>query len=407
MHKLRLLTTVLLVAAVMAVAIPMAAEAQMPPLSPFECTVFVDGDPADAGLPVQGYIGGVAKGVGAVDTGDPPQTADNMCTLILDITAAEIGELVTFTVDGITATTTPSPVYASPLFQEVQLDITSSIPPTVTTGAASPVSDESATLRGTLDTMGDYAGTTTVRVRFNWGTTSAVGTTTAWQSMTSTGLFTQSLPTLTPLTDYYFKAQAQGLVGGVADGGIQDGDVEQFTTLAVPVWPHELSLGDGLNIISTPVWLDSASDTVGDIIPTGYNGGYRWTGTSFVSLSAYYVWKPLEAFYVDVDAGTTATFVPTTDMKAPNTRTLASNRWYLIGSSPFGGSGCQTMDDVLVNLVSNWSIVVQPTAANQAGDSCTVNNPTALTLCAYEGAFVYVGAGITRTIVGFCTMPVE
>ena len=94
-------------------------------------------------------------------------------------------------------------------------------------------------------------------------------------------------------------------------------------------------------------------------------------------------------------------------MKAPNTRTLASNKWYLIGSSPFGGSGCQTMDEVLVNLVSNWSIVVQPTAANQAGDSCTVDTPTALTLCAYEGAFVYVGAGTTRTIVGFCTTPLK
>jgi len=397
-HKLRLLTTALLVAAVMAVAIPMAVEAGYP-YSPFECTVFVDGDPADAGLPVQGYIGGVAKGLGGVpvDTGDPPATADNECMLILDITDAEIGQEVTFKVDGILATTSPSHVYASASPQTVQLDITSSIPPTVTTVAASPVSDESATLRGTLDTMGEF---TSVDVYFKYGLTDSYGSTTSAVTKTATGPFSAPISGLDPVTEYHYMA-----VGGYDSQDAVGLDMT-FTTLAEPVWPHELSLGDGLNIISTPVWLDSASDTVADIIPTGYNGGYRWTGTSFVSLSAYYVWKPLEAFYVDVDAGTTATFDPTSDMKAPNTRTLYSNRWYLIGSSPFGGSGCQTMDDVLVNLANNWSIVVKPTAANQTGASCTVNNP-ALTLCAYEGAFVYVGAGTTRTIVGFCNMPVD
>ncbi|GAG47368.1 unnamed protein product, partial [marine sediment metagenome] len=178
MHKLRLLTTALLVAAVMAVAIPMAvAEAQFPPFSPFECTVFVDGSPAGAGLPVQGYIGGVPKGIGGVPvyTGALPGMADNECMLILDIGGADIGQVVTFMVDGESATTIPSTVYASQLVQAVQLTISYGPPaPTVTTQPASDITHNSVRMHGTVVDLGGYPS---VNLYFeldgvpnNWGT---------------------------------------------------------------------------------------------------------------------------------------------------------------------------------------------------------------------------------------------
>ena len=115
---------------------------------------------------------------------------------------------------------------------------------------------------------------------------------------------------------------------------------------------------------------------------------------------------PLEAFYVDVNAGTTATFVPTTDMKAPNTRTFYGNRWYLVGSSPLylDGFADQTMDVVLAGLANNWVNVVKP-PLNQAGGSCTAANADTLVLPAFEGAWVFVGTVLTGTIVGFCYTP--
>jgi len=78
--------------------------------------------------------------------------------------------------------------------------------PAVTTNAATPVTHNSATLRGNLDTMGGY---TEVRVRFQWGTTDAYGNNTPWQTRTAAGLFSAPLTELTPETEYHFRVQVE------------------------------------------------------------------------------------------------------------------------------------------------------------------------------------------------------
>jgi len=393
-----LLVALLLVAVLTVAALPAAVLALAHPIACYG-DVTLDFAPAPVGTVIDIYIGADATpsatttvtAAGDYDYGPVQLWEDD----------SRHGEALSYTVNGFAATTVP----ASPVFgwenQEVDLTAVSGPqPPQVTTNAATGKTHNSATLNGNLD-IGEY---TSVNVYFEYGLTATYGSMSGVANVGASGAFSQSIGGLTPSTLYHFRAVADTVLpsNSVSDLG---GDLT-LTTLVGPDWPHDVSLGTGLNIISTPVWLDSASDTVSDIIPTGYNGGYRWTGTSFASLTTSYVWKPLEAFYVDVDAGTTATFVPTTDMKAPNTRTLGSNRWYLIGASPLDGFGTQTMDVVLAGLANNWVNVVKP-PLNQAGGSCTVATANTLSLSEFEGALVFVGSATTRTIVGFCVTPLE
>ena len=392
-----LLVALLLVAVLTVAALPAAVLALANPIACYG-DVTLDTAAAPVGTVINIYIGT-----------DVTATATTTVTTAGQYGPVQVweddsrhGEALSYTVNGFAATTDP----ASPVFgwanQEVDLTAVSGPqPPQVTTNAATGETHNSATLNGNLD-IGGY---TSVNVYFQYGLTAAYGSTSGVANVGASGAFSQSIGGLTPSTTYHFRAVADTVLpaNSVSDLG---GDLT-FTTSLGPDWPHDVSLGTGLNIISTPIWLDSASDTVSDIIPPAdYNGGYRWTGTSFASLSTSYVWKPLEAFYVDVDAGTTATFVPTTDMKAPNTRVLQSNKWYLIGSSPLDGFGTQTMDVVLAGLANNWVNVVKP-PLNQAGGSCTLATANTLSLSEFEGALVFVGAGTTRTIVGFCTTPLE
>ena len=391
-----LLVALLLVAVLTVAALPAAVLATSHPIA-CHGDVTLDAAAAPVGTVILIYVGADVTSSATTTV----TTAGEYGPVQLWEDDSRHGEALSYTVGGFAATTVP----ASPVFgwanQDVDLTAVSGPqPPQVTTNAATLVTHNSATLNGNLD-IGEY---TSVNVYYQYGLTTSYGSTSGVANVGASGAFSQSIGGLTPSTLYHFRAVADTVLpaNSVTDLG---GDLT-FTTLVGPDWPHDVSLGAGLNVISTPVWLDSDSDTVADIIPTGYNGGYRWTGTTFTSLTTSWVWKPLEAFYVDVDAGTTATFVPTTDMKAPNTRTLASKRWYLIGSSPLDGFGTQTMDVVLAGLGTNWVNVVKP-PLNQAGGSCTVATASTLSLSEFEGAFVYVGALTTRTIVGFCITPLE
>jgi hypothetical protein len=163
-----------------------------------------------------------------------------------------------------------------------------------------------------------------------------------------------------------------------------------------------IPLAPGWNVISTPIWLDDDSDKTRDILPIGYEG-YRWSGTSWKTLSKSYTWEPLEAFYVKAAS---ATFQPmVSDEKPtvlPNDRKLSSRKWALIGSSPADGASPMAIDDVLAGLNNNYVNVFIP----GSGASCTVGNCDGTNLNAYSGAWVFVGGESTRTIVGSYFTPV-
>ncbi|MFC1847821.1 hypothetical protein ACFLXV_00715 [Chloroflexota bacterium] len=79
--------------------------------------------------------------------------------------------------------------------------------PTVSTGAATNVTSESAVLNGVLTDLGT-AGS--VDVSFEWGLTTGYGNETTAQALGSTGAFNDSISSLSPNTTYHFRAKAVG-----------------------------------------------------------------------------------------------------------------------------------------------------------------------------------------------------
>jgi len=107
--------------------------------------------------------------------------------------------------------------------------------PSVTTSAASGVSSTSANLNGSLTSLG---GDTYTNVRFNYGTTYALASSTAWQTKYATGSFSAGIASLTAATTYYFQAE------GTNSAGVSGyGSVLQFTTLSGIVAPTVATYG--------------------------------------------------------------------------------------------------------------------------------------------------------------------
>lgn len=102
-------------------------------------------------------------------------------------------------------------------------------PPTVTTSAATNVKHSSATLNGLLNSLGDY---TEVQVRFEYGPTVAYGSTTSWQTKTTTGAFSAGVTGLTEVSGYHFRAQVK-TVAPTDSVTVNGGDMT-FTTTARP-----------------------------------------------------------------------------------------------------------------------------------------------------------------------------
>jgi hypothetical protein len=109
----------------------------------------------------------------------------------------------------------------------LEKSLTIAAPPTVTTNNASGITTNSATLNGTLTSLGS-AGSVTVS--FTWGTSPAsYPYETTVQAMMTSGSFHFDLGSLTPGTTYYYKAKVDG------DGGTVYGLEKSFTTGRSPV----------------------------------------------------------------------------------------------------------------------------------------------------------------------------
>lgn len=75
--------------------------------------------------------------------------------------------------------------------------------PESTTGTADGVTATTATLNGTLDSLG---GEASVDVYFEWGLTTGYGNTTALQALSAPGAFSENISGLAEVQTYYFRA---------------------------------------------------------------------------------------------------------------------------------------------------------------------------------------------------------
>jgi hypothetical protein len=391
MRKIPLLglsVSLLLVAVLLVATLPMVAVAQATPLLTWG-TVTLDGTAAPVGTTVDVYIGADTTESGSFTVA----TAGQYGSIQVWADPSRYGEALTYEVNGFMATKQgPDTGVFGLANQNVNLAAVSGPqPPSVTTGSASGVTHNSATLTGNLD-IGAYS---TANVYFEYGTTTAYGSSTSMMAKTASGAFSASVSGLNPSTMYHFRSVVS------YDSSTSNGGDMTLTTSVGPAWPKTMTLNDGWNVVSTPVWLDEDSDRTDDILSGDYEG-YRWGGTSWKSLSKSYTWEPLEAFYIKVTGTATATFAPSLDMMAPNDRKLSSNKWALVGPSPIDGTSSQTMDMVLEGLKGNFVNVIVPALdLNGSGGSAIAADADQLSVPAFGGAWVFVGGGSARTIVGF------
>ena len=153
--------------------------------------------------------------------------------------------------------------------------------PEVTTADATDITTSSATLNGTLDSLGDYSS---VDVSFEWGTTSGAldQETIPPETMTSTGPFSAGISGLAPDTPYYFRAKATGSVTVY-------GDEQSFTT---PLPYGTLSLVEGINIIAYTGVTTDLPEALTNIGPGGLDvvdglwARGAWTGGEWLYYNA-------------------------------------------------------------------------------------------------------------------------
>jgi len=391
MRKIPLLglpVSLLLVAFLIVAALPMVAVATSTPMLTYG-TVTLDGSAAPVGTTVDVYIGADATASGSITVA----TAGQYGAVQVWADDSRYGEALTYKVDGFVATNQGPDAGVFGLATQVVnlVAVSGPQPPSATTGSASGVTHNSATLNGNLD----IGASATANVYFEYGTTTAYGSSTSMMAKTASGAFGTSVSGLNPSTMYHFRAVVS------YDSTTSNGGDMTLTTAVGPAWPKTMTLNDGWNVVSTPVWLDEDSDRTDDILSGDYEG-YRWGGTSWKSLSKSYTWEPLEAFYIKVTGTATATFAPSLEMMAPNDRKLSSNKWALVGPSPIDGTSSQTMDVVLEGLKGNFVNVIVPALdLNGSGGSAIAANADQLSVPAFGGAWVFVGGENARTIVGF------
>ena len=198
-----------------------------------------------------------ARSVGNITDGGHNQTADTPLSQLIDGTGhlvpgsplinagAVLDPMWHFDIDGQARTLGPLPdIGADEAF----------LPPAVTTGAASNVSQTGATVGGSVTPNGLD---TTYRIEF--GTSNAYGSSTAAQSAGNGSApvnVSQALGSLTPGTTYHYRVVATN------EAGTQGGSDQTFTTAAEPVPPPTDSDGDGIPDASDP---DDDNDGVPDV----------------------------------------------------------------------------------------------------------------------------------------------
>jgi PKD repeat protein len=172
-------------------------------------------------------------------------------------------------------------------------------------------------------------------------------------------------------------------------------------------------LGDGWNLFSTPVTLDSQHDSLLEIF-TGVNRenvtvALGWNGIWFIPDASYSL-KPLEAVYIKVIGEANGALLPSSSVTAPPARLLASGL-SLIGPAPPYADGVflsMPLDQALISInqtpgdSTGYIMVVSP-GMNQPGWAYA-RGGTIQDLEPYKGYWVIMEN--PDTLYGFSTTPI-
>jgi len=208
-------------------------------------------------------------------------------------------------------------------------------------------------------------------------------------------------------------------VGGLSYEGLApDGEVEDYQVEISEV-PSEFvaNLGVDWNLLSTPIRLDAAHETLAQILPPETQANllvaYGWDATNELwvgPLSADYVLLPLDAIFVKLAASGTAVFIPSGELTNPPSRDLVAGL-NLIGPAPaFDGVGFPAMplDQALISIefapggLRGYIMVISP-GLNQPGWAYALGG-TVQDLLAYKGYWVVMEN--LDTMYGFSTTPI-
>jgi len=163
----------------------------------------VSGDPETVYFSASGLPSGATHGFSPTDNCIPDSSCSRTMTIYTSASTPTGTYQITICGTNNGGTVTHCFYYYELTVTEVGVGIN---PPQVTTEPATSITQTSATINGTLNSLGNAAS---CLVWFEWGTTTSYGNTTPYQTMTATGPFSRPISNLAPDTTYYFEAFAK------------------------------------------------------------------------------------------------------------------------------------------------------------------------------------------------------
>ncbi len=186
--------------------------------------------------------------------------------------------------------------------------------------------------------------------------------------------------------------------------------LQHFTDFALTGAASSVALGTNWNTLATPVKLQTATDTWGELATANglsFTAAYYWNGTAFLWVDSTREITPLDAIYVKMNVGTTVPFVPYNGISAPYSRNLTAG-WNLVGSAfvdPTKAVNAALLTAYLGTAnVTGYSQVISPSGVNQ-NPWTYGRDDTITTQLMQMGKGYWVFMTNPATIAGFTTTP--
>jgi len=354
-----LMLALLLVASI--TVAPVAADPPTPwgGTQQFYGTVTVNGAAASPGTTVAAYVG------------TPPATPTLAGSTIVDsqgkygyspifsVTGTN-GQTVTFKVG--TNDVPQSATFQGGISTRLNLTVTTTTM-AVATSAASNVGSRTATLNGNLTNMGGFSSVT---VKFEYGTTTSYGISTATQTKTATGIFSADISGLTPSTLYHCRAVATS-----GSTTVYGGDMS-FTTTASAL---SVATNDATSVTASGATLN------GNLTDLGPNA----------SVQVYFQYGTTAAY-----GSTTTTQAKTaTGAFSHNLSGLLSGTEYHYRAVAVGSTTVYGSDKTFTTPVG--SLAVTTGSASAIGSTSAILNGTLTSLGGAASANVYFQYGKTTS----------